>query len=201
MRHARSALRALLFFLALTGCLSAMAFPSDPSPRHPAANHFPLKFKRHDFAAFCYNTIGCEVIYAGNNFTRLYSGDVVASPPPSADYRQKWNLAGYLGIPNFPPPAKVHWKSMDGVAHEARVDIGAIFKDELIRYSVSNDQIADGLYPGPGPAGEPSIYLEVNDRTISVFTKMFIPTRTPQIPGNKDSDFRDDLVLAWTQTY
>lgn len=200
-RHLRPALRALLFLLALTGCLSAMALPSDTSMKHVAPNHFPLKFKRHDFRAYCYNTIGCEVIYADNNFTRRYYGDKVAPPPPSPDYRDAWGKANYLGIPNFPAPALVKWKSLDGVTHEATVDIGAIFKDELIRYSVPNDQIAEGLYPGPGPAGEPSIFLEVNDRTVNVFMKAFIPTKKEQVSGNKYSNFREDLILAWTQTY
>ena len=200
-RHLRPALRALLLLLALTGCLSAMALPSDTSTKPVAPNHFPLKFKRHDFRAYCYNTIGCEVIYADNNFTRLRSGDVVSPPPPSADYRDKWGFASYGGIANFPPPAHVRWKSLDGVAHEADVDIGAIFKDELVRYSVSNDEIREGAFPGPGPATDPSIFLEVNDRTINVFTKAFIPTKKEQVPGNKYSDSREDLILVWTQTY
>ncbi|MGN6282700.1 hypothetical protein [Frateuria sp.] len=200
MRHTRLASCALFLF-ALTGCLTAMAFPSETSTRHLAPNHFPLKFKRHDFRAYCYNTIGCEVIYADNNFTRLRSGDVVSPPPPSPDYREKWGFASYGGIPNFPPPAHVRWKSRDGVPHEADVDIGAIFKDELVRYSVANEEIREGAFPGPGPATDPSIFLEVNDRTINVFTKAFIPTKKEQIPGNKYSDSREDLILAWTRTY
>ena len=31
--------------------------------------------------------------------------------------------------------------------------------------------------------------------------KAFITTKTEQIPGNKDSDFRDDGILAWIHTY
>jgi hypothetical protein len=178
-----------------------MASPSGTPTRPVSANHFPLKFKRHDFRAYCYNTIGCEVIYAGNNFTRLRSGGVVSPPPPSPDYRDKWGFASYAGIPNFPPPAHVRWKSLDGVVHEADVDIGTIFKDELVRYLVPNDEIREGAFPGPGPATDPSIFLEVNDRTINVFTKAFIPTRTEQIPGNKLSDARTDLILVWTHTY
>jgi hypothetical protein len=90
---------------------------------------------------------------------------------------------------------------LDGVVHEADVDIGTIFKDELVRYLVPNDEIREGAFPGPGPATDPSIFLEVNDRTINVFTKAFIPTRTEQIPGNKLSDARTDLILVWTHTY
>ena len=201
MRHRHPTLRALLFLLALTGCLSAMAFSSDSSTKHPAANHFPLKFKRHDFAAFCYNTIGCEVIYANNNFTRQYSDDAVSPPPASPHYRDNWDLKGWGPVFNFPPPARVRWKSMDGTAHEATVDIETIFKDELIRYSVADKDIADGVFPGPGPAGEPIIFLEVNDHTINVFMKALIPTKEEQISGNKFSKFRDDLILAWTKTF
>lgn len=200
-RHLRPALRALLFLLALTGCLSAMALPSDTSTKHAAPNHFPLKFKRHDFRAYCYNTIGCEVIYAGNNFTRLRSGDVVSPPPSSPNYREEWNLASYGGIPNFPPPAEVTWKSLDGTLHTASVDIGAIFKDELILYNVPNEEIRESTFPGPGPAADPSIYLEVNDRTISVFTKTLIPTKDEQEPGNKNSYYRADLIPVWSKTY
>lgn len=201
MRRPHTTLRALLFLLALTGCLTAMAFPSDMRPTRSAANHFPLKFKRHDFAAFCYNTIGCEVIYANNNFTRPYSSGKVASPPPSSDYREHWGFAGWGPIFNFPPPAQVRWRSMDGVSHEATVDIGAIFKDELVLYRVPNEEIREGAFPGVGPADDPSVFLEVNDHTINVFMKAFIPTRTEQIPGNRLSEARADLVLAWTKTY
>ena len=90
---------------------------------------------------------------------------------------------------------------MDGTAHEATVDIETIFKDELIRYSVADKDIADGVFPGPGPAGEPIIFLEVNDHTINVFMKALIPTKEEQISGNKFSKFRDDLILAWTKTF
>lgn len=201
MHHLRSALHTLLLLLASIGCLTAMAFPPETSAAHLKPNRFPLTFKQHDFAVHCYNTIGCEVLYANNNFTRLYSGNVVSPPPPAGDYRKDWGLAGYLGIRNFPPPAEIRWRSLDGVRHEARVDIGAIFKDEKIRYTVPNEQIAKGIFSSPGPSAEPGIYLEVNDRTVSVFMRAFIPTEAEQISGNKYSYFRDDLILAWTHTY
>jgi hypothetical protein len=30
---------------------------------------------------------------------------------------------------------------------------------------------------------------------------MFIPTREEQVPGNKDSDFRKDVLLVWSHRY
>lgn len=158
----------------------------------------PLKFARHNFAAHCYNTIGCRVLYAGR-YQQDDEAGKVAPPPSSPDYRTKYWGSVEIGIRNFPPPAKVTWKSHDGVAHETTVDIGAIFKDQLAWHKVPKADMAD-FYSGP-VAGEPDIFLEVRDRTINVYTRMFVPTRTEQIPGNKHSNARDDLFLAWTHTY
>lgn len=174
-----------------------MSTPSDVHNRHEAeSSMFPLRFVDHDFQVFCYNTLRCHVIYNEFNFTP-YKADEQPSPaPPSGDYRDHWPFASYLGIRNFPPPAEVNWTSLDGVERTAKVDIAAIFKDERVLYRVPDAEIQDRSW-----GGEPGILLEVNDRTISVYMKAFIATKTEQIPGNKDSDFRDDVILAWTHTY
>lgn len=157
----------------------------------------PLHFKRHNFEAFCYDATGCSIMYNGRY--QVQKGEGEASPPkPAGDYREGWGSAE-LGISNFPAPAEVRWKSKDGTAHEAKVDIAQIFKDELIWHNVPKEAMTD-FYSGP-VAGAPDIYLEVDDRTISVYTAMFIPTRQPQVPGNKDSDFRKDIFLVWSRTY
>ncbi len=81
-----------------------------------------------------------------------------------------------------------------------KVDIGAIFKGERVLYHVPESEIRDGIFPQGLVAG-PSIFLEVNDRTINVYMQALIPTKTEQIPGNKYSDAREDVILAWTRTY
>ena len=48
---------------------------------------------------------------------------------------------------------------------------------------------------------DPSILLEVNDRTIRVYMRAFIPTKHLQRPESKHSDYRDDLILVKTYTY
>lgn len=180
--------------LLMTGCHPAMSTQSDSSSAQTSGSSmFPLRFVKHDFQVFCYNTIRCHVIYNDFNFK---AEERPSPPPPSADYRDHWPFASYLGIRNFPPPAEVNWTSLDGVARTAKVDTGAIFKDERVLYNVPDAEIPDRSW-----GGEPGILLEVNDRTISVYMKAFIATKTEQIPGNKDSDFRDDVILAWTHTY
>jgi hypothetical protein len=160
-----------------------------------APNEFPLTFKQHNFEAHCYNTLKCRVIYNNFNFTGL-EADSPSGPPSGPDYRERWSFASYVGVRNFPPPAEVQWTSLDGVEHEAKVDIGNIFKDELVLHKVPESDYAERSF-----GGSPSIFIEVNDRTINVYMKAAVATKTEQIPGNKYSFSRTDLILAWSKTY
>jgi hypothetical protein len=94
--------------------------------------------------------------------------------------RAGWGFASYLGVRNFPNPDQARWRCQDGTAHEAVVDIGGIFRDGLVWREVPAADMAD-FFQGP-VAGEPSIFLEIDDRAVSVFMKMLVPTRTEQIP-------------------
>ena len=192
----RAIFAATALALLMTGCQPAMSTQPDNAARHRGEPPmFPLIFKVHAFQAYCFNTLTCKIVY--NNYQFMPSlADKPSGPPPSADYREHWPFASNIGIRNFPPPAQVHWTSLDGVEHDAQVDIGAIFKDERVLYKVPNSEIPDRSW-----GGEPGIFLEVNDRTINVYMKAFIATKTEQIPGNRNSDFRDDVIRAWTHSY
>ncbi|HEX7643895.1 MAG TPA: hypothetical protein VF472_16955 [Burkholderiaceae bacterium] len=171
----------------------------DPADyREPPAptRQVPLRFIVHNFGAYCYNTLRCSVIYNNHDFTILDNDKPSRSPRP--DEKENW-AADTLGIRNFPPSAQVKWTAKDGSTHEAKVDIGAIFKDGLIWHNVPKADMAD-FYRGPY-ASDPGILIVVDDRTVSVYTRTFIPTLTEQIPGNKYSYGRDDLLLAWSHTY
>lgn len=169
------------------------------NPTNRAPVEWPLRFKQHSFDARCYDTYGCKIAYA--NRWQVLDGENElqrSSASYGPDYLRGWS--GMHGmILNFPPPAKVIWRSKDGVAHEAEIDIGEIFKDELIRHNVPREEMAD--QPDGEYAFNPSILLEVNDRTIRIYMSAFIPTRREQIPGNKYSRFRDDVILVKTYTY
>jgi len=179
--------------------MSTSPTPSSQSSAHPtslAPVEWPLRFKRHNFGARCYDTLNCKVLY--DNFDHGDAKPAPASATYGPDYLEGWN-GGYGGIDNFPEPARVIWRLKDGAAHEAEIDIGEIFKDELIRHNVPREEIAnltEGKYEG-----NPSILLEVNDRTIRIYMMARIPTKEWQIPGNKYSDFRNDVILVKTYTY
>lgn len=193
----RCVLPILALVLLIIGGQSAVSAENDQIKPPPETYEVPLRFGKHNFQAFCYNTLNCRVVYNNYNFTP-YDANTRSPAASSPSYRDAWG-GGHLGIDNFPSPAEVRWTSLDGSEHDATVDMAKIFKDQLVWHKVPKSDMAD-FYSGP-VAGEPDITLEVNNRTINVYTKMFIPTRAEQIPGNKHSNFRDDQILAWTHTY
>lgn len=186
--------------LTTTGCQSMAMTPTrstslDGSAISPTVPEWPLKFERHAFGARCYDTIGCQVTYNG---LRHGVEDADRVSPPLSDALgtpDQIFRAMHLSIRNFPPPAQVRWRSKDGAPHEAEVDIGKIFADELILHHVSRDDLHDGSIP------DPAIILVVEDRAISVYMRASLSTKSFRTPGNRYSNFRNDLVLAWSQTY
>ena len=160
---------------------------------------WPLRFKEHNFGARCYDTLECSVAY--NNFD--HGGVYREKPSPSSasrgpDYLKGWN-GGYLGVKNFPSPAKVVWRTKDGVEHQAEIDIGEIFKDQVVLHHVPRGEVAD--LPDGKFGDSPSILLEVNATIIRVYMKAHVYTKHLQIPGNPYSSVRRDLILVRTYTY
>ncbi len=170
--------------------------PADPPERSAADAAAPLRFQTHNFEAFCFNTLACSVIYNERQFTQRRL-DTPAPPPPQGDYRKRWGPASYIVLkPGFPGPVHVRWTALDGSEHQAEVDLDGIFAERAILHRVPAADLPEDVY-----VASPSIYLEVDDRSVNVYMRAMVPTRTAQIPGNPHSDFRDDVILAWSRTY
>jgi hypothetical protein len=216
---------AVAAWLALAACAnstasmkdSAMTTPLSPLPSPPVVTsgelaptgdpvkaaqmnikpvEWPLRFKEHNFDARCYDTLECSVAY--DNFDH---GDPEPTQPSSAygpDYLKGWN-GSYGGVKNFPPPAKMVWRTKDGVKHQAEIDIGEIFKDEVVLHHVPREEVSD--LPDGKFDDSPSILLEVNGSTIRVYMSAMVHTKHYQTPGNKHSDYREDLILVKTYTF
>lgn len=183
--------------LTTTGC-QGMAMTQDSVPvasgnaQLGPLTEWPLRFLRHNFGITTYALQEYTVVYAD----RPYSG----GPRPAREDVHPNSLsasgAGHLMIRNFPPPAVVKWKSRDGTPLEADVDIGEIFRDELVLYEAPREEISDRT-----PMVNPDIVMEINDRTINVYMRAYLSLKAPRIPDNRYSNSRNDLVLAWSRTY
>jgi hypothetical protein len=199
----RTAIAAVLSFPLIAGCQSAMS--QTESGRYKAPNEFPLTFVGHNFDVYCYNTIGCRVIYDNHNFSPYVSPrdgdpDAYVAPPPKPDYKRHLD-ASYLVMRNlqtdgFPGPVQVRWKSLDGAAHEATLNLDEIFPDRRVLHHVPESDYAERSF-----GGRVDIILEVNDRTLTIYQKALVATKTEQIPGNKHSYGRVDVIQAWSRTY
>ncbi|WP_460830665.1 hypothetical protein [Lysobacter humi (ex Lee et al. 2017)] len=176
--------------------MSRTAVPEPPQDRTEAEEaRWPLKFKFHYFGAHCFDTQACQILYRG-----FQHGNPSPSPPIASFGRplDKLLSAGRGPIPNFPPPAQVRWRSRSGTPLEADVDFAQIFEDELIRHRLRKEEMPEATLASDHA---PAIILEVNDRTINVYMRAHLSTRELQIPGNRHSDFRDDLIKVFSRTY
>lgn len=186
--------------LVTQGChpvISDSASATSFSSADTTGEQWPFRFKLHSFGVACYSTYDCKVLYAGQRIENPDDALTISSESIGPDYKD--NLSGgRLGIRNFPPPAIVTWRSKDGSPHRAEVDMAEIFKDELVLHNVPKQDVEENALRG---IGDPEIILEVNDRTINVYMKAFISTRSFRTPGNPQSRYRDDLILAHTRTY
>ena len=159
---------------------------------------WPLKFKHHSFSMVTYDVYDATVDYAGTLHQRTRNKLQPASASYGPDYQRNWG-GGHLMIANFPKPAKLSWRSKDGQAHETEIDFGKIFADQVVRHDVGRAEVAD--LPDGEFQGGPSIILEINDRTVRVWMKAFIPTKEPQVAGKPNSDAVYEPVLVETYTY
>lgn len=160
-------------------------------------HEWPLKFSRHSFGVYTYETYGAQVEYAG----RLQADESETTLKKSAasighDYQNAWS-GGHGGIPNFPGPAKLRWRSKDGVEHRTTIDIGALFADQVVRHNVPESEHK----PQPSGSYQPHIAVEINDRTVRVYMRAMVFTRQLQDPGNRYSGFRTDPVLVEELTF
>ena len=182
----------------LDGASMTNASGKTVTDRQPV-KEWPLRFDSHKFSVFTYDTYGTRVVYAGlvqiNDDPDELQPSVASYGP---DYQRNWSGTHGM-IRNFPAPAEVSWRSKDGEYHKAEIDIAKIFKDEYVRHNVKRTDVADmvdGEY-----RHEPSIIMQIDDRTIRVYMRAFVPTKERQIPGNQYSDAKDEVVLVETFTY
>lgn len=199
---------ALAAAFAVSSCASTPRLPDatmNPTDQMPAymkpVGEWPLRFESHSFSVMAYDTWGAEVVYAGRLRLQDDPGEL---QPSSASFGPDWQRGWhgtYLGIENFPPPAELRWRSKDGMAHEAAIDIGALFREQVILHNVAREDMAwlpDGKYES-----EPAIILEINDRTVRVYMKTRIPLKRQKrdAAGVMRNEQRIETLLVKTYTF
>jgi hypothetical protein len=193
-----AALCAAVLALTITGCTAAMTADTPAAaPNRPYTGtvaDWPMFFKRHMFGAVCFDTQGCSILY-----DRREHGTERVAPPKSSLRPERYDavmIGTYGDLPNFPPPAQLRWRAKDGTELSAEADFDEIFRDRLIRHKVPREEIPEDV-----SMGFTHVVLEIDDRTVNVYTRTLIPTRSEQIPGNRYSTGRSDLIQVYSRSY
>jgi hypothetical protein len=188
-----SILFAALAIITHTGCARASHKGDSNLTEDDPKRRLSATFSAHNFGPYCFDTLECRIEYDGQTWLNE------TSRRPPLDERAEGNLRGSIaGIVNFPTPAKISWRSLDGETHHADIDIACIFHDRRI---VHSPEISASDVPERAYFGDPDVIIVVNDRTVSVYMKAFIPLKHTRVHGNPHSNYRDEAILAWTKDF
>ena len=193
--------------LLLCACTAAMTTSEARSPRYPGAPNidreytgtvadWPLFFIRHHYASDCFDTQYCRIAYG--NYVSEDATPQRSIASYGKDYPSILTNSVSIGIENFAGPVEIDWKSKDGTPLQSSLDFDEIFEDRLVPIppGVRREDIPERVN-----TGNTTIIVEVNDRTVNVYTSTFLPMKTEQIPGNRYSYSNTDLVRVFTRTY
>lgn len=193
-----------LLLLALQGCASPMTTP-DANATYPPPGHFPptknrlvdgpFRFWRHSLGVYCFSTWGCRVDYGPETVWEEPSVELQRAfedRAPGIRNRMRGTQGSFR---NFEGPLVINWRDGQKQPHRVTLNLAEIFSDGLIRHNVPQEEIAPQY-----SVGDPSIVIEVNDRTVRLYMRALIPLKKPRDPSNPLTDSVDELVLVHEQT-
>jgi hypothetical protein len=150
-----------------------------------------LKFSTHDFGILCYGGIAnLEIVYAGSPHELCF--DTPAREKlPSDEKRVPGFLSG--SYPAFAGPVEMEWNARDGIHLTHTIDLDEVFKDRVVLHTADSARIYEAK---PISGGEPTIIVEVNDRTVSVYMKVSL-----QLVRADPTDTGRDRSTHFTRAY
>jgi hypothetical protein len=162
---------------------------------------WPLFFTRANWGYACYNVQACMITLGTweMKVEKLEPRRVVdsAKVPGYPDLTLTGDAIGTQPFEvQHAHPARVLWRAKDGTVLRASIDILDIFKDRLIRHETPREDVSE-----IGSIAFTEIILEVNDRTIHVYTRSRIPTKLDANPGSPPRYSSRKLIKVFSQTF
>ncbi len=154
-----------------------------------------LLFVTHDLSIDIYSASDLYLVYSGTPH-ELSVGEMAREKTTEDETRYPGYTSGsYYAFKSG--PAEIKWTSRDGVKHEYSLDLDSVFKDRKVLHTEDPNL---NYKPEPITGGEPTIIIEVNDRTLNVYMFAAIQTVSPY-PSIKQGNERDHRTLAFTKTF
>lgn len=172
----------------IAGLLTAIAMQTQAG-NNTMNNDNTLKFSQHDLNIQVYSASDVYLVYAGTPHT-LAKGSLAAAKTERDNNRYPNFKSGTY--PTFAGPVEVKWTAADGSKLHASLDFDQIFKER----KVLHQDDASRLYKNDPTDGDPTIIVEVNDRSLNVY--MFVTLR---LEKGADIEHHEWRTLAFSKTY
>jgi hypothetical protein len=150
-----------------------------------------LKFSTHDFGILCYGGItNLNLVYGGSGHNLC-----IKSPGREKLPSDETRVPGFLSgsYPAFAGPVEMEWNARDGTHLTHTIDLDEVFKDRVVLHTADSARIYEAK---PISGGEPTIIVEVNDRTVSVYMKVSL-----QLVRADPTDTGRDRSTHFTRAY
>ena len=150
-----------------------------------------LKFRTHNFGILCFGGVtNVNLVYAGSGH-KLCVGRVAPEKTPADTEKVPGFLSGSYHA--FAGPVEMDWNARDGTHLSHTVDLNEVFKEKVIPHTYDSS----GIYEKkPVTGGEPTVIVEVDDRTVNVYLYAEI-----QLVRDGQPDKARALVSSYTQAY
>jgi hypothetical protein len=126
-----------------------------------------LKFSTHDFGILCYGGItNLKLVYAGSPH-KLCTKSPGREKLPSDEKRGPGFLSGSYHA--FAGPVEMEWNARDGKNLTHTIDLDEVFKDRIVLHTADPALV---YKDNPISSGQPTIVVEVNDRTVNVYMEV-----------------------------
>jgi hypothetical protein len=151
----------------------------------------PLTFKTHSLAMTCFNASNMKVKY-GQFVTNHCSNELARAKIPQDDTELPSRI---VAIPAFLGPLHVQWQALDGTALSETLNLDEIFKGKVVLHNEDPKQ----LEPTLPLIMDPTIVVEVNDRTLTIYMNAYMGLITDE-PGKLRRGSRN-RVIAYQKTF
>ncbi len=172
----------------LAGLLTAIALHTQAGTI-TMTNDTTLKFASHNLNIQVYSASDVYLVYAGTPHT-LAKGTLAAAKTERDNNRYPNFKSGTY--PTFAGLVEVKWRAADGSQLQTTLDFDQIFKDR----KVLHQDDASRIYKNDPTYGDPTLIVEVNDRTLNVY--MFVTLR---LEKGADIEHHEWRTLAYSNTY
>lgn len=161
-----------------------------------------LTFEKHNIKLKCFDASDLKIVYGNyhthglNNreYTPNHAREVCTSKKPNDD--TKFLSGGMGAYRSFEGPLRVQWHALDDSIIDTTVDLDEIFPDKII----PNKEDPNRIY-WPIPTSRlPFIVIEVNDRTLNIYSDVDISI-VPEDGNISNRTSHRNRILMFSKTY